>query len=198
MSKKVIAVDADDTLFDENTAIRLYMNEKFGLDHTPEDYNVVAPYEGYWENIWQLDPAEMAARYEAFLASGHKANLEPFPNAIKVLRYLKKDYNLVVLTSRDHRSVEVTYRSLAQHYPDIFQDVHFVPLWGKGERVTKAEICKEIGAGYLIDDGYDHCRLAAESGVTALLYGDYGRNRIQKLLPGMIRAVDWTEVKEYF
>ena len=198
MPKKIIAVDADDTLFDENTAVRLFMNEKYGLDHTPDDYDIVAPYEGYWENIWQLDPDEMDARYEAFIVSSHKANLQPFPHAIKVLRYLRKDYDLVVVTSRDQRTVEVTHHSLAQHYPDIFQDVHFVPLWGNGEKVTKAMICNEIGASYLIDDGYDHCRLAAEAGVTALLFGDYGRNRTQKLLSGMIRAVDWTEVREYF
>ena len=38
MTKKIIAVDADDTLFDENTAVRLYMNHHYGFNHTEADY----------------------------------------------------------------------------------------------------------------------------------------------------------------
>src|SRR5665213_1365983 len=150
--KQIIAVDADDTLFDENTAIRLFMNQTYGFQHSPEDYQTVGPHMRYWEGIWNLSPDETAAGYEAFVISAQKKDMQPLPHALEVLHELKQTYELVIITARDHRSVDMTHHSLTEHYPDIFKDVHFVPLWGDGVNVTKARICNEIGASYLIDD----------------------------------------------
>ncbi|GAC1391760.1 MAG: hypothetical protein NVSMB46_05400 [Candidatus Saccharimonadales bacterium] len=44
MHKTVIAVDANDTIFDENTAVRLYMNATYGMNHKAEDYDVVGSF----------------------------------------------------------------------------------------------------------------------------------------------------------
>lgn len=197
MSRPIIAVDADDTIFDENNAVRLYMNERYGFEHTVEDYEVTGPYMNYFADIWQLSAAETTARYEAFEVA-YKMNLKPLPRAIQVLRDLKANYDLVVLTSRNHRLVAYTHGSLAEHYPNIFKNVYFKPLWGGAKKVTKAEICLEIGASYLIDDCFEHCELAAEAGVEALLFGEYGWNRIQELPPHMTRVKNWAVVKEYF
>lgn len=199
MSKKpIIAVDADDTLFDENNAIRLFMNDSYGFQHTPADYDIVAPYMGYWEAIWHLSSSETMARYEKFVESADKRNLRPLPRALEVLRGLKRDYELVVVTSRDHRTVDMTRHSLAEHYSTIFSDVHFVPLWSGEKKASKAKICLEIGASYLIDDCFEHCQLAADAGIAALLFGDYGWNRAQDLVPGLTRTKNWIEVEEYF
>jgi uncharacterized HAD superfamily protein len=194
--KKTIAVDADDTLFDENTAIRLYMNNTYGFNHSAEDYLVTGPFNNYWERIWNLSPDKTRAMYEEFVTSSYKENLEPIKNAIQVLKTIKEEYELVIVTSRDHRTVKWTHNALLKHYPDIFNDVHFTPLWGDGEKVTKAKICNEIGASYLIDDSFEHCKLAAESGIKALLFGDYGWNREQILPNNVVRCKDWEAVKD--
>ena len=199
MSKPVIAVDADDTIFDENNAVRLYMNERYGFRHSLEDYEVAGPYMNYFADIWQVSAEEATARYEAFeVAYKTELKLKPFKHAAEVLKELKSTYDLVVLTSRNQHLVAGTHGSLAEHYPDIFKDVHFKPLWGGDRKATKAEICLEIGAGYLIDDCFEHCELAAEAGVEALLFGEYGWNRTQKLPPCMTRVKDWAAVKDYF
>jgi len=198
MNKPIIAVDADDTIFDENNALRLYMNQHYGFRHMPKDYDVPGPFYNYWQNIWQLSPEETAARYEEFALSPYKAKLEPLTNAIEVLQNLRHDYDLVVITSRDHRVVTMTHRVLTEHYPGVFKDVHFVPLWGGNQKATKAKICVDIGAKYLIDDSFEHCQLTAKAGVNALLFGDYGWNRDQALTPLVTRVKNWAAVKEYF
>jgi 5'(3')-deoxyribonucleotidase len=194
MTKPIIAVDADDTIFDENNAIRMFINETYGFNHTEADYLVDGPFYGYWERIWNVSPEAMNEMYEAFVVSAHKKNLPPIKGALEALRRLKSKYELVVVTARDDRAVEFTHKSRDEHYPEIFKDVHFVPLWGGGEKVTKAKICNEIGASYLIDDSFDHCTLAAEADVQALLFGDYGWNRFQELPAGVTRCKSWDKV----
>jgi uncharacterized HAD superfamily protein len=195
MMKKIIAVDADDTLFDETNAIRLFINHEYGLQHTEADYLVSAPYSGYWERLWQREPEQMRDMYNNFLSSSYKKNVKPIKDAFQALRKLKEKYELVVVTSRSNDLVDVTRDSLTMHYPNLFNDVHFVALWGNGQKVTKAKICNEIGASYLIDDYIEHCRLAAEANVQAILFGDYGWSRVQTLPRKVVRCKDWKAVE---
>lgn len=196
MHKKILAVDADDTIFDENTAIRLFMNDKYGFKHTAEDYLVEGPFNNYWERIWDKGPEETNDIYELFVVSTYKENLKPIEGALLALQELKKYYELVIVTARDQRGVAMTHESLSLHYPDLFNDVHFVPLWGADGKATKARICSEIGASYLVDDSFEHCQLVTEAGIQAILFGDYGWNRNQALIDGVIRCKDWDAVTQ--
>ena len=194
--KEIIAIDADDTLFNENDAVREYMNETYGFTHTKKDYLKPGEFFGYWERIWNVEPSQADEMYEGFLASSHKALLPPVEGAIDAITSLKEKYELVIVTSRGAAQQELTHSALAEHFPRAFADVHFVPLWGGGEKATKAKICNEIGATTLIDDNYEHCRLAAEAGVRAILFGDYGWNRNQDLVPGIVRCTNWAAVRQ--
>ena len=198
MAKKIIAVDVDDTILDENTGIRLYMNDTHGFKHTEEDYLVPGPFLNYWENIWQLDPHKTRNMYDEFAASTYKQNLKPIKDAVEVLGQLKKDYELVIITARDQQTVEWTHESLSKYYPGIFKDVHFVSLWDSDKKATKARIALEVGASYLIDDCYEHCELVADAGLQAILFGVYGWNRTQDLPERMTRCKDWQEVDKFF
>ena len=196
MKKQIIAVDADDTIFDENTAVRLYMNNKYGFTHTAEDYLVPGSYSRYWDTIWGTEGMQTDGMHDEFATSDAKKNLQPIPGALETLRLLKAKYDLVIVTARDHRTVELTHTALSEHYPEIFNDVHFTPLCGNGEKFTKTKICTEIGASILIDDSYDHCKLAADAGIQALLFGTYGWNTHQEVSEGIFRCKDWQSVKE--
>ena len=140
MTTNILAVDADDTLFDENTAVRLFMNDTYGFKHTAEDYLTVGPFNNYWERIWDKSPEETNDMYEKFGVSTYKENLKPIDGALRVLQELRKTYELVIVTARDQRGVTMTHESLALHYPDIFNEVHFVPLWGADGKATKTKI----------------------------------------------------------
>ncbi|HEY1835463.1 MAG TPA: hypothetical protein VGG13_01430, partial [Candidatus Saccharimonadales bacterium] len=67
----------------------------------------------------------------------------------------------------------------------------------RASKVAK-EIAQEIGAKYLIDDNAEYCVLSQDIGVQALLFGDYGWNRKEKLVKGVTRVKEWAAVLQYF
>ncbi|HXR50319.1 MAG TPA: HAD hydrolase-like protein [Verrucomicrobiae bacterium] len=199
MSRETIAVDLDDVLGDENGAIMHFSNKQLGLNHTLEDYTRKAPYERYWENIWKLGANEGQKHYEAFISSPYKKHLKPIAGAAEALKTLEKERNLVIVTSRREDMMEYSHEWLEMHFPQVFKEIHFVHLWDEGsQRATKAKICNEIGATYLIDDNLEHCTLAAEAGVQALLFEEYGWNRDRELPKGVVPVIGWAAVTEYF
>lgn len=196
--KPIIAIDVDDVLTDENTSVMQFINEKYNLDLTLDNYLVEAPYRHYWEHVWQVSDEEGAQRFQAYLDAGIKAKHKVLPGAIKAITELKDKYELVIITSRDDRSIGTTHSWLELHFPKVFKSVEFVSVWSKDKKASKAEIAKHVGATYLIDDNAEHCELAAQEGITALLFGDYGWSRGYKESTGVTRVKDWQEVKEFF
>ncbi len=65
--------------------------------------------------------------YDKFLVSSYKKNLKPITGALQVLLKLKEKYELVLVTSRDNRTTDLTHRALSEHYPKIFSTVYFTP-----------------------------------------------------------------------
>jgi uncharacterized HAD superfamily protein len=159
---------------------------------------IEAPYGRYFEKVWGVDSETGLEMYETYFKAGIKAKHKPVAGAVKTIGKLEEKYNFAVVTSRGDRSFEFTHLWLDKHFPEVFKEVAFVPLWSKDREVTKAEICNEIGASYLIDDNAEHCNLAQEAGVQALLFGEYGWNRNAGLKKGVIRVNNWQEVLEYF
>jgi 5'(3')-deoxyribonucleotidase len=198
MTKPIIAIDIDDVLGSQVQVIIAFSNEKYGMDLTPEDFKKEGPYWGYWEQVWGVDDTEGKKRIEEFIRAGHILNQPIMTGALDVIHRLKENYELVVVTARSDMYIEDTHKWLARHFPNVFTDVRFVPVWDKSKQVTKAMICKEIGADYLIDDNLEHCNLAAEEGITAVLFGEYGWNVNKDISPSIVRVKDWAAVGEYF
>lgn len=197
-NKKTIAVDVDDVLGGENDAVREFMNAKYGFSHSTEDYLQEGPYWGYWESVWGVGPEKGAEMYEEYVKAGVKATHRPVTGSIEAINRLKQDYKLVIVTMRGDRHVEHTHKWLETHFPSTFERVEFLPLWGDKNEITKAQIATEIGAAYLIDDSVEHCTLADEAGIQAVLFGDYGWNRAFKATGSIHRAKDWQAVLEFF
>lgn len=197
-TKPIIAVDIDDVLCGQNEAIMRFVNEKYGLNLTLEDYSIEGEYWGYWEKVWDVSPEEANKRLDAFHEAEGTMTQEPLDEVLEVLKDLKQRYDLIIVTARHDKQTEVTHKWLKRHFPKTFKGVHFVQIWHGNIQMTKAQVCKEVGAGYLIDDNLEHCTLAAESGVHALLFGEYGWNKSGELPNGITRVKDWRAVKEYF
>lgn len=198
--KQTIAIDIDDVMANENHAMMRFINKRYGLSHTEKDYDITGEYWGYWEKVWNVDEHEGSKRYDAFVnaKASKQVKLALLPGALETISDLKQRYNLVVVTSRKSVLLQMTEEWLEEHFPKTFNGVHFIELWGSGEKLSKARICKEIGASYLIDDNVEHCSLAQEAGVQALLFGDYGWNRVITVPHGVVRVRNWQEVKRYF
>lgn len=198
MKKPVIVVDIDDVLSDENNAVLEYINQAYGLRLTPADYDIEAEYWGYWEKVWGVDRVDGERWFSSYIASGVKAKHVVLPGAIETISELRKNYKLMIITSRDDAQVELTHVWLDKYFPGVFSDIAFVHLWSGDMKASKAEIAIKFGASYLIDDNAEHCQLSATAGITALLFGNYGWNRSAVLYDGMLRVRDWADVREFF
>jgi 5'(3')-deoxyribonucleotidase len=197
-SKQTIAVDVDDVLAANAEAFVEYSNAKWGTSLKPADYDE------HWAVIWGIDQddhEELEKRAVEFLTHT-TPKYKHFPEAEEALRRLSENYDLVVVTSRRAAMSADTLAWIDEHFPRIFKKVHFAGIWDKMAEdrinITKAEVVKQVGAGYLIDDQPKHCIAAAEAGIKSILFGDYKWNRGTKLTPNMVRAKNWQEVLEYF
>lgn len=193
MSKETIAIDVDDVLADHAAAFTEFSNQNYGTNITQHEYTE------QWGKLWQIDDwEEVERRATEFHTTNSVADYLLIDGAQAALRQLADYYNLTIVTARRQTSIEATYNWLEQHFEDVFTEVHFVPIWQPGNTVTKADICNQIAADYLIDDLGKHCNVAAQAGVTALLFGDYNWNRGDELDPSVIRVRDWASVTRYF
>ena len=52
MDKPIIAVDIDDVLADSTDALRRVINERLGVNLTPEDYLIKEDYWDHYEEVW--------------------------------------------------------------------------------------------------------------------------------------------------
>lgn len=197
--KKTIAIDIDDVLAVFATQFVKYSNDKWGTQLVTSDYTE------HWSQMWQIDTAETNKRATEWYASGHTASLPPNLEARKILEILSKKYDLVITTSRHNTLRPETEQWVAINYPGIFKSINFAGIWDDHKtshdeliKATKAQLCKSIGASYLIDDQPKHCVAAAEAGIQSLLFGFYPWNKEIKLKESMCRVANWGEVKEYF
>lgn len=197
-AKKTIAVDIDDVISAQNENMRLYANKKYGHNHSFEDYLAEGPYWSYWGGVWGVSDEEQKRRVQEYNHSGQLSLQAVVPGAIEAINELKKRFNLIIITSRSDEHLDETHQWLAKHFKSAFQGVHFASVWDNGEKTSKANICRAVGAGYLIDDNAEHCNLAAEAGIVSLLFGVYGWNRKEPVHKKVRRVKDWAEVLEYF
>lgn len=196
MSKPVIAIDVDDVLAANAEGFIAYSNEKWGTKLKTDDYDE------HWAMLWNVDNAETEKRAIDFHGSGAVRSYRHFEEAVPVLRSLAENYRLVITTSRRLQIKADTIEWIDQYFGDIFSEIRFAGMWDKvtdhSIKATKAELCKEIGAKYLIDDQLKHCTAAADAGIEALLFGEYTWNKTRQLPGGVTRVKDWNEVLEYF
>lgn len=196
--RKTIAVDVDDVLSRSAEGFIAFSNERWGQQLSPDDY------QEEWAVVWGVPLEQALERSLEFHASGVVGIYQPHEAAMPVLKRLAKQFNLVVVTTRREILKPETDAWISRHFPGIFQELHFAGIWEHPDMAralahTKAEICREIGADYLIDDQPKHCIGAAGAGLKSILFGDYKWNRGEQDLPeGVTRAAHWNEIAEYF
>ncbi len=194
--KPIIAIDIDDVIAANAPAFIEYSNKKFGTHLTADDYSE------RWEDIWKVERQEALIRAHEYHESGHIATYGIIDGASDALKKLKKNFKLVVLTTRRQSINQLTKDWIQNFYPDIFDDFIFTGFYDNpdidGRTLTKAELAKNIGAEYLIDDQLKHILASAEIGIKVLLFGDYFWNKSNDLPKNVTRVKNWEEVLKYF
>ncbi len=201
MAQKTIAIDVDDVLSMSAAGFAAFTNEQWGGSMQADDYTEE------WAKAWGVSVEEALKRSLLFHNSGVVGRYEPFADALPILKKLARRYTLVIMTSRQSVLKPETDVWLERHFPGLFSGIHYMGFWDDVDtatvhhrgKQTKAELCRQLGADYLIDDQAKHCVAAAEAGVRTLLFGNYGWNRdLAKLPAGVTRVHSWHEVAAYF
>jgi 5'(3')-deoxyribonucleotidase len=187
MNKAIIAVDCDDVLVATAQQILDQYNRVHGT--SVSDYT----------EIWQLMSSdETRDNRNTYLDSEEYMQSQPIQDAMRALRELNERFELHIVTGRPGFMQDITLAWLKKHLPEVFKTVVFTDFFKQQGGRSKADICLELGADYLIDDHIRHCEAVARVGVTALLFGDYTWNQADELPKGVIRCKDWPAVAEYF
>lgn len=199
--KPVIAVDLDDVLAINVPAFVEFSNKKWGMNLTLEKY------EENWMKTWGVDWDGLAERTEV-IKNEFWQTLQHVDEALPVLKNLSETYKLVIATSRRREVSQVTKDWINEHFGGLFKEIHHAGIFddytghadyhNRAIKATKAELCKQIGADYLIDDHPKHCLGANAVGVKAILFGNYPWNRNIEIPQEIIRLQNWAEIKEYF
>ena len=195
MRKLVIAVDCDDVIVPTAPATLHHYNQKYGTDVTLQDF---------YSNdlsLWEAPDNDTAVRrFNEFIESEEFFDLAPTKEAIGALRDLAAYHELHVVTGRPDFVETSTLAWLQRHLPDIFKTVvytnYFTMSFGVTKSRSKAEVCQEIGADYLIDDHLHHAEEVAEEGINALLFGDFPWNQAESLPPLVTRVSGWSEIRK--
>ena len=201
MTKRIIAVDIDDVLSGSAAGLAKYSNERWNADVAAEDYDED------WAKFWRVSPEEAIRRADELHEAGVFGRHDPIAEALPAVIELKKHYKLIVVTSRRRRLQAETEAWLDRNFPGVFSEVHYAGFFDNDASAHdvkkalvqhKADLCRELGANYLIDDQLKHCIAAADCGVQALLFGNYRWNRMDKLPKGITEVHGWEDVRRYF
>jgi hypothetical protein len=196
----VMAVDFDDTCVDSHGPFVEFQNETFGLNLTVDDYVD----DQFW-TIWNVSREEAVRRTFAFHQSDHFERIRPLPDSHEDLRDL-----LALLREEDAaaqmhivtaRPLHLRHRTPVQvetHFPSLFSGVHFSNSYDPNlPIVTKAEVCRRIGAQRIVDDTHRHAHSCAVDGIEAFMI-DFPWNRhITELHPNIRRVSRLRDVVEH-
>lgn len=129
---------------------------------------------------------------DAFYKSHHfQERLRPIPHAMDTLLQLKERFDLHVVTSRQFAIQEATLQWIEDHYPGLFNQVHFGNHYSREGKVrSKPEICKDIGAVLLIDDSLQYAYQCHSANIPVLLFGEYAWNQKHSVQPSLFKDGD--------
>lgn len=193
---KTIAIDIDDVLAENNEVMRQWANSKSGITLSSEQYAIKADYWGYYERVW-AEHGVKGLSYSDFEKemADDQSRIPLLPGASFAITELQRRYKIILITSRALVLEAATRRWLQQHFGDSTIRIYFAKSNTDNSRLSKGELCRQLGASLLIDDNIEHCQSALDNNVESILFGDYGW---QHTVPAaVVRCKDWPAVLEY-
>uniref|UniRef100_A0A1D1Z3X4 Putative 5'(3')-deoxyribonucleotidase n=1 Tax=Anthurium amnicola TaxID=1678845 RepID=A0A1D1Z3X4_9ARAE len=166
-NKLVVAVDVDEVLGSFLSALNKFIADHYSANHSVSEFYV---YEFF--KIWNCSRAEADIRVHEFFKTVYfKKGIQPIPGAQRVLHRLSTFCNLSIVTSRQNIIKHHTMEWIEEHYPGLFQEIHFGNHFAlDGKSRPKSEICRSLGAQVLIDDNPRYAIECAEVGINVLLF----------------------------
>jgi uncharacterized HAD superfamily protein len=190
--KQIVAIDIDEVLVPYAEGLVMHHNSKYGTKLRFED----VVHHNFGE-FWGVSHEEYLKRAWQYIIDNHAVAV-PIEGAKQAIDKLSESYQLRLITFRSPPLKQATLAWLDKHFKGRFGEPVFL---GHGDasralKYTKAQICHEIGAGWLIDDHLKPVLEAAQSGINTILFGDYPWNQAEFLPNKVTRAKSWDDVLE--
>ena len=192
-SKKVVAVDADEVLAEFMEHFLMFHNARYETRFTKSEITSFR-----FEEVFKIEERDVLRRIGEFYEDQVIHNIRPVEGAEEGINSLiDKGYQLEIITARPPYYRQITVDWVEKHFPGKFEQIHFAfnPFNINSERLTKAEICKQIGAEVLIDDNLVNALDCADRGITVYLM-DAPWNQVEELPKKVIRVKSWEEILE--
>lgn len=185
-----IIFDMDEVLTDLITSVNNYYNRLHGTHFTRADYTTC----NWWE-VWNCTYEEADRICHDFITGPEGEKIAPFPGSVEGIRKLRKDYQLVVATSRKFEYEDLTRTWLAKTYGSgTFHEVYLLNQYGEEqEPLKKSAIAQTVGARLAVDDQVRHVFDYAAVGVPCLVL-DSPWN-VDEILPPLAKRVfSWDDL----
>lgn len=188
MTKPVVAIDCDDVIIQTAPNILHHYNITYNTNISLKDYYT------HSEVLWGTDHKTFLSRIHKYLDSDGYRQLQPFNDAIDAIKKLSEKYELHIVTARPDILTNTTEQMVSKYFPDVFNSVIFTNHSSINQR-SKADICNQLNADYLIEDSLHHAEVAASQGISVLLFGNYPWNQAHDLPDNIKRVNDWRQVR---
>jgi len=196
MRRERVGVDIDDVIVPAAPHILDTYNAFYGTTLQLHEY--------YTRDLEKFGVDELSVaiqRVNDIVASDEFLSMPPLEEAVEALGEIAEKRDEFGITGRPTIIEAATNRWLLEHFTDYpFQEVVFTnyfPVDGAIMR-SKADVCKELGIDYMIEDHLDHALSIAAAGIKVILFGSYPWNQHDDLPDNVTRVEGWPEVVDYF
>lgn len=188
-----LAIDLDDVIYPFTTEFMKFINKKLGVNKTIKDclvYSLAVTYGISDQQIYDF--------IAMFMDTRDSKNALPISGAWPTLNILKEYYDIHIVTARPRASDIYTRTWLNKDFKGFYSDIHycsFFNLYGNDEiKLSKTDVCKELGACCLIDDNVWNVTDYHKAGFLSILFGNYPWQRVAER--DIIMASNWSEIKQ--
>ena len=199
MKRRIVAIDIDDVIAAGTDSFRRRINETMGINLTESHYSVPGDYWGYYERVWEINGINQAdvprAKIDAEMEID-QSHVPLLPGASFAVAQLAKRFDIAIVTACNLNWENATLAWLTSHFGEVFIDVHFAGNSSGKASKSKGQLCREVGAEWLIDDNPEHCMSAIKEGLQPILFGEYGWHHDAP--PDLRKCNNWPAVLEYF
>lgn len=180
-----IGIDFDDVITEFTGSLMSYYHEKYGKKVSKEEILVWD-----WGLYWGIPREEAIKRGDIFHDTYDVKNILPLEKAIYSLNELMKEHEIFIITARPSRFKHRVEEWLKHHLGKKLEVIH-AGDFHKGQGASKAEICKELSIGVLLEDSGETATDCANNGINVILFDKPWNKNIEH--DNIVRVNNWDE-----
>ncbi len=184
-----IAIDLDEVVGDFMAGLIKFHNDTYNTNFTKLDFFSYK----FWE-VWGGSEEEAIQKVYDFHKTSYFNNIKPVSGVIDVLKELKKENELFLITSRQYDIMEKTKKWIEKYFSGIFSGIYFTNHYSQnGNSRKKSDLCDNLNIDVLIEDSLDYAIECLKPNRKIILF-KYPWNEKKEKPKGIHTVSNWEEV----